>query len=122
MPPSIETPMGPMRPRHALVAIKVVHTLAWALFAGCILAIPAFAWRRELAVAGWLIGIVMVEVVVLALNGMRCPLTAVAARYTEERADNFDIYLPLWLARYNKEVFGSLFAGGLVFTLVRWWW
>ncbi|MBK8245935.1 MAG: hypothetical protein IPK85_00790 [Gemmatimonadetes bacterium] len=108
--------------RFALIAVKLVHTLAWAVFAGCILAIPVYAWRRELGVAAWLIGIVMVEVVVLAANGMRCPLTAVAARYTPERQDNFDIYLPLWLARYNKQVFGSLFAGGLVFTLVRWWW
>ena len=111
-----------MTRRFALVAVKLVHTVAWAVFAGCILAIPVYAWRRELGVAAWLIGIVMVEVVVLAANGMRCPLTAVAARYTPERQDNFDIYLPLWLARYNKQVFGSLFAGGLVFTLVRWWW
>jgi hypothetical protein len=31
----------------ALRAVKVVHTVAWALFAGCILAIPAFAWQRR---------------------------------------------------------------------------
>lgn len=111
-----------MNSRHALVAVKLVHTLAWAVFAGCIVAVPVFAWRREFRVASWLIGIVMLEVVVLGLNGMRCPLTAVAARYTDDRRDNFDIYLPLWLARYNKEVFGSLFAGGLVFTAWRWWW
>ena len=32
----------------------------------------------------------------------RCPLTDVAARYTTDRAENFDIHLPLWLAKYNK--------------------
>ena len=42
-----------------------------------------------------------------------------AARYTEDRADNFDIYLPLWLARYNKEIFGSLFFAGELFALWR---
>jgi hypothetical protein len=52
---------------------------------------------------------------------MRCPLTGVAARYTDDRRDNFDIYLPLWLARYNKLIFGSLFAAGLLFTLACWW-
>jgi hypothetical protein len=62
----------------------------------------------------------MVEVAVLLLNRMRCPLTDVAARFTEDRRANFDIYLPLWLARYNKPVFGSLLAGGLLFALVRW--
>jgi hypothetical protein len=30
---------------------------------------------------------------------MRCPLTGIAARYTDDRRDNFDIYLPPWLAR-----------------------
>ena len=47
-------------------------------------------------------------------------MTPMAARYTEERADNFDIYLPLWLARYNKQIFGGLFVLGLILTLVRW--
>jgi hypothetical protein len=39
---------------------------------------------------------------VLWLNGWRCPLTDVAARYTDDRRANFDIYLPEWLARYNE--------------------
>ena len=51
---------------------------------------------------------------------MRCPMTAVAARYTTDRADNFDIYLPLWLARYNKHIFGGLFVAGLVFSAWQW--
>ncbi len=41
--------------------------------------------------------------------------TDLAARYTEDRRGNFDIYLPVWLARQNKTIFGTLFlAGGLV--------
>lgn len=53
-------------------------------------------------------------------NRFRCPLTDVAARYTGDRHDNFDIYLPLWLARYNKEIFGPLFAiGGAVALWAR---
>ena len=64
-----------------------------------------------------LIAFVLIEVVVLAVNGMRCPLTGVAARYTAERQDNFDIYLPLWLARHNKQVFGGLYVAGIVYTV-----
>jgi len=97
-----------------------VHTIAWAFFAGCILLIPLAAWRRELKLAYLLIAIVTVEVVILAVNGMRCPLTNVAARYTDDRRDNFDIYLPLWLARYNKQIFGTLFVAGIAYTVVRW--
>jgi len=63
---------------------------------------------------------VAVEVVVLLAYGWRCPLTGVAARYTDDRRDNFDIYLPLWLARYNKLIFGVLYLLGIAATLVRW--
>ncbi len=105
----------------ALRAIKLVHTLAWALFAGCILALPVAAYFRDFPLAGLLIAIVLVEVVILVINQFRCPLTAVAARYTSDRRANFDIYLPLWIARYNKEIFGPLFAAGVLFTLVQWW-
>jgi uncharacterized membrane protein len=104
----------------ALRAIKIVHTLAWALFAGCIVALPVAAYFRAFPLAALLIAIVLVEVVILVANRLRCPLTAVAARYTSDRRANFDIYLPLWVARYNKEIFGTLFVAGILFTLVQW--
>ena len=72
--------------------------------------------------AAWLAAIVSIEVAVLAVNRWRCPLTAVAARYTDERRDNFDIYLPVWLAKYNKLIFGTLYVAGVAFALVRWRW
>jgi hypothetical protein len=100
--------------------VKVVHTIAWAFFAGCILAIPVYTFRGELVAAAVLIAVVLVEVFIILANRWRCPLTGVAARYTEDRQDNFDIYLPLWLARYNKQVFGSLFFAGLLYTLATW--
>ena len=56
---------------------------------------------------------------VLIANGGRCPLTAVAARYTVDRRDNFDIYLPEWLARHNKLIFGSIYPGGIAVTFAR---
>jgi hypothetical protein len=98
-----------------LVLVKLIHTVAWAFFAGCVVALPVAALAGQLRLAAWLAGAVMVEIIILALNRMKCPLTAVAARYTDDRRANFDIYLPLWLARYNKEIFGTLFvAGGLI--------
>jgi hypothetical protein len=111
-PPSIVHP--------ALRAVKIVHTLAWALFAGCILTLPIAAFLRDFTLAVLLIAIVLVEVMVLFANRMRCPLTAVAARYTSDRRANFDIYLPVWVARYNKEIFGTLFVAGMLFTWVLW--
>jgi hypothetical protein len=103
-----------------LLLVKVVHTIVWAFFAACIIAIPISGWRGRLGTAGILCGVVFGEVVVLALNRWRCPLTPVAARYTTDRRDNFDIFLPEWLARHNKTVFGSLYLGGVLYVLWLW--
>jgi hypothetical protein len=65
-------------------------------------------------------GVVACEVGVLALNRMRCPLTGVAAPYTNDRRANFDIYLPEWLARNNKAIFGTIYALATLFLLLRW--
>lgn len=103
----------------SLRAVKILHTLIWAFFAACILAIPFAAWTMRFGLAVLLIGFVLVEVVVLAVNGWRCPLSGIAGRYTDDRRDNFDIYLPAWIARHNKTIFGALFVGGVLFTLAR---
>lgn len=105
---------------QALVAIKVVHTLVWAFFVACILAIPVFALRGEFRAAAIAAALVLLESAVLALNRFVCPLTDIAARHTDDRAPNFDIYLPLWLARYNKEIFGPLYVVALVFAWFLW--
>jgi hypothetical protein len=100
--------------------IKILHTAIWALFVGSILAIPVLTGAGGLRLAVWLSLAVWVEVLVLAVNGMRCPLTDVAERYTADRSDNFDIILPIWLARHNKLIFGSIFAAAELFLLQQW--
>jgi hypothetical protein len=107
-------------PGRSLRLVKAIHTLAWAFLAGCVLAIPLLALQQRLLPALLAIAIVAVEVLVLAANGFRCPLTDVAAQFTDDRAANFDIYLPEWLARYNKQIFGSLYVLGILMTLAIW--
>src|ERR1700687_2064773 len=103
-----------------LKMIKLAHTAIWAIMAGAILAVPWAAWVARFRLAFGLTLLVLGECLVLAMNGGRCPLTDVAANYTEERAANFDIYLPIWLARYNKQIFGSMFVAGELFLLWQW--
>ncbi len=100
--------------------IKTLHTVVWAFFVACILGIYHFAAQGRFRIALVLIAIVLGESLVLVLNRRRCPLTGAAARFTPERAPNFDIYLPVWLARYNQQIFGTLYALAIVFTLLRW--
>lgn len=110
-----------MKSVRVLRTIKLVHTVIWAFFAGCILAIPLFSLAGEFVVAIALAAVVTVEVMVIIFNHGRCPLTDVAARHTADRRDNFDIYLPVWLAKYNKLIFGTLYFAGVIYTFFRWW-
>jgi hypothetical protein len=109
-----------MDPQTSLVIIKVVHTLAWAFLAGSVVGIPICAVAGRLRLGFTLTVVVLVEIGVLAFNHLRCPLTDVAAHYTIDRSDNFDIYLPAWLARHNKQIFGSLFLAGEGVLLWTW--
>jgi hypothetical protein len=103
-----------------LTTIKIVHTSVWIFFAASILTIWVFAWRAEFFNAALAIGVVLVEVVVLIGNGLRCSLTSLAARHADDRRNNFDIYLPEWLARHNQLIFGALYGAGIALTLARW--
>ena len=103
-----------------LVCVRLAHTLVWLFFAGCIVAIPIAGALRQFRRAAVLTGFVLLECAILAWNRGRCPLTDVAGRYTSAREDNFDIYLPLWLARHNKTIFGALFGAGVVYSLSQW--
>jgi hypothetical protein len=37
----------------------------------------------------------------------------------DDRSANFHIYLPEWLARYNKQIFGPLYVAGVAYGVVR---
>lgn len=100
--------------------IKLVHTVVWAFFVACILAVPIAATAHRFDIAVPAAAIVLLEVAVLLANGWRCPLTDLAARHTHERQANFDIYLPEWLAQHNKLIFGVAFVLGLGWAGVCW--
>jgi len=99
--------------------IKLAHTLIWAVFAIGIVALPWISWKRKFVSAGGVSLAVLAEGLILALNRGHCPLTSVAARYTDDRSDNFDIYLPLWMPRKNKLIFVCIFLVGETIFLVQ---
>ena len=103
-----------------LILVKVVHTAIWAFFAACILALPVAGGLRRFDWAVGLTGLVLIECGVLAVNRGRCPLTDVAERFTADRAPDSDIYLPKWLARHNKTLFGALFIVNEAIVLWQW--
>ena len=109
-----------MRDEDTLRLVKLAHTAIWAIMAAAIVAIPIAAMAGRFRLAGWLTVLIVAECIGLALNTGRCPLTDLAARFTSDRAANFDIYLPRWIAQHNKTVFGSLFVVGELVFLWQW--
>jgi hypothetical protein len=103
-----------------LAAVKAVHTAVWAFFVLCIVGVPMAAAVHRFKLSAVLAALVVLECMVLAVNRCRCPLTDIAAHYAPEDAPNFDIYLPAWVAKYNKHIFGTLFVLGGIFALLVW--
>jgi hypothetical protein len=100
--------------------IRAVHTAIWFIFGTSILALPAAIFFNRLDVALGLALFVSIEVVALALNRMRCPLRDVAAHYTSDRSDGFDIFLPGWLAARTKIIFTPILIASVVWLGWRW--
>ena len=92
-----------MKASTALLTVKLVHTAVWLFFVACIVAIPLAARLQRFEWAVAMSAAVLLETLVLLVNRWSCPLTGIAARYTEARRANFDIFLPLWLARVIHE-------------------
>jgi hypothetical protein len=103
-----------------LITIKLVHTLVWLFFVTIIFYILFSGIANQINVFTWVgICLVIAEGIVLAVFKMFCPLTILARKYSDSDRDNFDIYLPNWLARYNKIIFTTLYIIGLVIVLIR---
>ena len=109
-----------MKASTALLTVKLVHTAVWLFFVACIVAIPLAARLQRFEWAVAMSAAVLLETLVLLVNRWSCPLTGIAARYTEARRANFDIFLPLWLARNNKLIFGTLYVCGVAYAAVLW--
>jgi hypothetical protein len=43
-----------------------------------------------------------------------CPVTLIARKYSDSSKDNYDIYLPNWLAKNNKLIYSIIFLIALL--------
>lgn len=103
-----------------LTYIKLLHTLIWVFFVAVIGYVLYSGISGHITVYTWIgIGLVFLEGAVLLICGGACPLTHWARRYSDSQKDNFDIYLPNVIARYNQHIFTTLFLMGVALVLVR---
>ncbi|TNE65210.1 MAG: hypothetical protein EP344_03140 [Bacteroidetes bacterium] len=109
-----------MQDSHKLRLIKVLHTLVWIFFVTVIFYVVYSGFTGQVNTLTWIaIGLVLLEGLVLLVFRMFCPLTLWARKYSDSNRDNFDIYLPNWLARYNKEIFTTIYLIGVLSVLYR---
>ena len=104
---------------NKLVQIKLIHTVVWMIFVTLIFFILWSGITSKISVYSWLaVGAIFGEGLVLLIFKGSCPLTKVARKYSDSANENFDIYLPRWLAKYNKQIFTILFLVGLTLMLL----
>jgi hypothetical protein len=93
-----------------LVFIKTIHTIIWTFFNITLFYMAYEVITNKIDTLFWLgIGLILFESLVLLFFKMVCPLTIMARKYSNSTKENFDIYLPNWLAKYNKQIYTTFF-------------
>ncbi|MFE3871129.1 hypothetical protein ACFX5F_07820 [Flavobacterium sp. ZS1P70] len=64
-------------------------------------------------------GLIIMEGITLLVFKFFCPLTILARKYSNSTKDNFDIYLPNWLAKYTKLIYSGIVAIILLIIIYR---
>ena len=101
-----------------LVMIKIIHTIIWVFFNFVLFYLFYAVITHRIDHWVWLgLGSFLMEGIVLLIYKNSCPLTVWARHYSHSTRDNFDIYLPNWLARYNKTIYTGL-LGIVIFLLI----
>lgn len=112
-----------MNPNTKLIGIKVLHTVIWIFFNVVIFYLLYAVVTDQIDYWVWIgLGCFLAEGIVLLIFKNYCPLTVWARKYSNSTRDNFDIYIPNWLARHNKLIYTSLLGVViliLIYQLVR---
>ena len=92
-----------------LTAIKITHTIIWIFFNVVFFYMAYAVIVNKIDKYVW-IGITLfsLEIMVLLIFKNHCPLTIIARKYSSSTKDNFDIYLPNWLAKNNKVIYSAI--------------
>ncbi|WP_460965511.1 hypothetical protein [Spirosoma litoris] len=103
-----------------LTLIKLIHTAIWVFFNLVIFYLFYAGISNTVDERAWIcVGFVSLEGLVLVCFRFVCPLTLMARKYSASTSDNFDIYLPNWLAKYTKLIYTTLFVIALSILIYR---
>ena len=103
-----------------LILLKSLHTLIWIFFNVVIFYFVYAVIVNKIDRWVWIcLSLVGLEGLVLLIFKSLCPITVVARKYSDSEKANFDIYLPNWLAKYNKRIYTTIVLVGVVILIYR---
>jgi len=105
---------------NKLVFIKTIHTIIWLFFNLVIFYLLYAVINNSITEYFWIgAGMIVVEGIVLLIFRGMCPLTVIARKYSNSTRDNFDIFLPNWLAKHNKLIYSTILLVVLALWIYR---
>ncbi len=109
-----------MNKENTLKLVKLIHTLIWLFFNVVIFYMLYAVIIGKIDIWLWVgFGLVALEGLTLLVFKLYCPLTLIARKYSDSAKDNFDIYLPNWLAKYTKLIYTSIMGIIAILTVFR---
>lgn len=109
-----------MHSKTKLTIIKTIHTFIWIFFNVVIFYMLYAVLTNKFDKWLWIgYGLVALEGTTLLVFKFFCPLTIMARKYSDSQKDNFDIYLPNWLAKYTKLIYTSILLIIVFLTVFR---
>ena len=109
-----------MKNETKLMIIKSGHTLIWLFFNFVIFYMLYAVVSDKFDSWFWIgFGLILLEGLTLLAFKFFCPLTLIARKYSDSAEDNFDIYLPNWLAKYTKLIYTSIFIIIVIITFYQ---
>lgn len=109
-----------MNNQTKLFTIKIIHTFIWVFFNVVIFYMLYAAIANKLDKWLWIgYALVILEGVTLLIFKFFCPLTIMARKYSDSTKDNFDIFLPGWLAKYTKLIYTSIMVVIVIITIFQ---
>lgn len=103
-----------------LFIIKSIHTVIWLFFNVVIFYLLYAVIIDKIDKWVWIcIGLVLLEGLVLLVFKWFCPLTVIARKYSNSTKNNFDIFLPNWLAKHNKLIYTSIFGIAILILIYQ---
>jgi hypothetical protein len=100
--------------------IKLVHSIIFWILSACTVYALYCGVTGRITVWSWVaVILLLVESIVLAVSGWKCPLTLFAERRGALRGSVTDIFLPRWFADRIFPICGTMYVLALVLILWR---